>query len=265
MRRLQICLVIVCGLFLALPAMAQDPAKVDPDHYKVEFENDHVRVLRITYGPHEKSVMHKHPAGVAVFLTDMNVKMNFPDGKSEEQPGKAGEAWWTEEETHLPENLGDEPFELVLVEMKSGMEWSHMSGTLECASPSQEHSLPVAGRPEHSYVVNQVKCTWTQPWLIGGVASKEGIGTGVEEHHGNWSHSSGTYVDTMANGDKAYYKYEFKTKIEDGMPHIAGHEWKLLGGTGMMKGAKGKGGCKATAQESGTVLYQCEGKYTLAE
>jgi hypothetical protein len=26
----------------------------------VEFENDQVRVLRITYGPHEKSVMHAH-------------------------------------------------------------------------------------------------------------------------------------------------------------------------------------------------------------
>ena len=35
-----------------------DPLKVDPKHYKVEFENDRVRVLRITYGPREKSVIH---------------------------------------------------------------------------------------------------------------------------------------------------------------------------------------------------------------
>ena len=34
-------------------AHAQDAAKVDPKHYKVEFENDQVRVLRISYGPHE--------------------------------------------------------------------------------------------------------------------------------------------------------------------------------------------------------------------
>ena len=30
-----------------------DPAKVDSKHYKVEFENDKVRVLRINYGAHE--------------------------------------------------------------------------------------------------------------------------------------------------------------------------------------------------------------------
>ena len=54
----------------AVPASAQDAAKVDPKHYKVELENDQVRVLRISYGPGEKSVMHSHPANVAVFLTE---------------------------------------------------------------------------------------------------------------------------------------------------------------------------------------------------
>jgi len=46
-----------------LPAIAsaQDAAKVDPKHYKVEFENSQVRILRIHYGPHEKSVMHSTP------------------------------------------------------------------------------------------------------------------------------------------------------------------------------------------------------------
>jgi hypothetical protein len=48
--------------------MAQDPMHVDPRHYIVEFENEQVWVLRIHYGPHEKSVMHGHPAGLAVFL-----------------------------------------------------------------------------------------------------------------------------------------------------------------------------------------------------
>src|ERR1700694_5940112 len=76
------------------PAMAQDPVKVDAKHYKVEFENDQVRVLRITYGPHEKSVMHGHPAGVAVFLTDGNVKFTLPDGKTQDAPIKTGSTQW---------------------------------------------------------------------------------------------------------------------------------------------------------------------------
>src|SRR2546422_1391510 len=48
-------------------AGAPDAVKVDPKHYKVELENDRVRVVRITYGPREKSVMHGHRAGIGVF------------------------------------------------------------------------------------------------------------------------------------------------------------------------------------------------------
>ena len=54
------------GLLSAAPAYAQDAVTVDPKHYKVEMENDQVRVLRIHYGAGEKSVMHSHPASVAV-------------------------------------------------------------------------------------------------------------------------------------------------------------------------------------------------------
>jgi quercetin dioxygenase-like cupin family protein len=98
---------------------AQDPTKVDAKHYKVEFENDQVRVLRITYGPHEKSVMHEHPAGVAVYLTDGHGQFTLPDGKKVDAPFKAHIAQWDAGGKHLPENLGDAPFELVLVELKS--------------------------------------------------------------------------------------------------------------------------------------------------
>jgi quercetin dioxygenase-like cupin family protein len=70
--------------------MAQDPTQVDAKHYKVTFENDQVRILRITYGAHEKSVMHEHPNSIAVFLTDGRIKFTLPDGKSEERDVKAG-------------------------------------------------------------------------------------------------------------------------------------------------------------------------------
>lgn len=100
-------------------ALAQDPVEVDPDHYKVEFENDQVRVLRITYGPNEKSVMHNHPEGVAVYLSDLKGQFTLPDGQTIEEEGKAGEAVWTEAGQHLPQNMTDQPFELVLVELKS--------------------------------------------------------------------------------------------------------------------------------------------------
>lgn len=103
----------------ALTALAQDPVKVDSNHYKVEFENAQVRVLRIKVGPGEKSIMHRHPNAVAVFLTDLNGKFTFPGGKTENVTRKGGDVMWTPAVAHLPENAGDQPFELILVELKS--------------------------------------------------------------------------------------------------------------------------------------------------
>jgi len=116
MRR--VCLMAALLCFAAATAWAQDPVKVDTKHYKVELENDQVRVLRINYGPKEKSVMHSHPGAVAVFLTDGHAKFTFPDGNSQVREMKAGQVMWTAGETHLPENIGDKPMELILVEIK---------------------------------------------------------------------------------------------------------------------------------------------------
>jgi quercetin dioxygenase-like cupin family protein len=117
---------MIKGMVLALfvvcvgsTALAQDPVKVDPNHYKLEFENAQVRVLRVKVGPGEKSIMHRHPNAVAIFVTDVNGKFTFPDGKTEATTRKAGEALWTPATTHLPENTGDQPFEVIVVELKS--------------------------------------------------------------------------------------------------------------------------------------------------
>ena len=97
---------------------AQDPVKVAEKNYKVEFENDQVRVLRIKYAPGDKTPMHSHPNSVAVFLTDQKAKFTYPDGKTEEVDAKAGEVKHIPAGPHLPENVGDKPMELILVELK---------------------------------------------------------------------------------------------------------------------------------------------------
>jgi len=97
---------------------ADDPVKVDPKHYKVEFENERVRVVRIKYGPSEKSVMHSHPESVAVFLTDARAKFTYPDGRSEDIDAKAGTVQHMDAFTHLPENKTKKRFEVIQVELK---------------------------------------------------------------------------------------------------------------------------------------------------
>jgi quercetin dioxygenase-like cupin family protein len=102
----------------AFTAKAQDPLKVDPKHNKLEFENSQVRVLRFTFGPHEKSPMHEHPANVVVFLTDGQVKFTYPDGKTEDRQAKAGQVVWNTAVKHESENPGDKPLEGIQIELK---------------------------------------------------------------------------------------------------------------------------------------------------
>ena len=109
--------VLLAGSAAALAigvAAAQDPTVVDAKHYKVMFENDQVRVLKISYGAKEKSVMHEHPDAVAVFLTDGQIRFALPDGKSQDATVKAGTAMFTPGGKHLPENVGDNRSKLSL-------------------------------------------------------------------------------------------------------------------------------------------------------
>ena len=99
--------------------MGLTPVKVDPKHYTVDFENDQVRVLRIRYGPGEKSAMHGHPAGVGIFLTDCDGTFTYPDGKTEPIKGKVGDTIWADRIEHLPANVSNKPLELLFVELKS--------------------------------------------------------------------------------------------------------------------------------------------------
>jgi quercetin dioxygenase-like cupin family protein len=101
------------------PGAYTDPLAVDPGHYKVELENDRVRVLRIKFRPGEKSVMHGHPATVTIFLGDASFRFTYPDGKTEDGTVTAGEVMYFDALQHLPENTGDKPFEVIAVELKS--------------------------------------------------------------------------------------------------------------------------------------------------
>jgi quercetin dioxygenase-like cupin family protein len=99
--------------------LERDAVAVDPKHYKVELENDKVRVVRISYDGRESSVMHQHPPGVGVFITGGKFKFSYPDGKSENIEANAGQfMWFAEPWEHLPENLTDDHFEVVYVELK---------------------------------------------------------------------------------------------------------------------------------------------------
>lgn len=89
-----------------LPKTALDPVAVDPEHYKVEFENDQVRVLRIHYGAREGGALHEHTLNrVVTYLTD------HPNAKQ-------GDVRMAGPAKHTEENAFDRPVERIAVELK---------------------------------------------------------------------------------------------------------------------------------------------------
>ena len=99
--------------------LALDAVQIEPTRFKVVFENDRVRVVRLRFGPRERGVMVSHPPRVLVTLTDVSVKLLFADGRTDERGAPAGVAAWLDSETLQTENARTEPLEVVLVEPKS--------------------------------------------------------------------------------------------------------------------------------------------------
>lgn len=106
---------------------AQDPVKVAPDAYKLEFENDWVKVVRVHYGPRARIPVHDHPRwGTAyVYLNDSGeviFKHKASDrGAITRPPTKAGafRLFKGVKEVHEVENTTDLPSDFLRVEFKT--------------------------------------------------------------------------------------------------------------------------------------------------
>ena len=112
------------GAFVCLATasvLAQDPVKVEPKHYSLNFENERVQVVSVVYGPHERSALHDHPGGVVVSITEAHLRFTDENGKTREVFAKPGEARWYPPFKHKVENLGDTTYRAVYIGLKSKM------------------------------------------------------------------------------------------------------------------------------------------------
>jgi hypothetical protein len=138
-----------------------------------------------------------------------------------------------------------------------------ISGTNHCAKPDPQTTVQIGDRPNHALSLGQAKCSWMKPWEIGGIAGKQGAGTFSGEINGDTFKFHAYYVDEMANGDKAYYRYAGTATMKDGALQTEEGTWILGGGTGKLKGVKGRGTYKGKADADGTMTYEVEGTYEL--
>jgi hypothetical protein len=102
--------------------MSHECTVADPEHYKLEFENKFVRVIRCRIPGRDKVKMHNHPFGsVIIFMTDQNLHQTLENGTTEEARNKAGHLVWGNgsQKQHMGENITDQLYEYIRVDIKA--------------------------------------------------------------------------------------------------------------------------------------------------
>jgi hypothetical protein len=140
-----------------------------------------------------------------------------------------------------------------------------VSGTVECAKPDKEFSIPVQGEAGHAYTISQGTCTWTKPMEIAGTKTSKDVLTNYDEIKGDTAHGHGDGVGTLVSGDQFKVRLESKTLLKDGAPQTSDGKWTFVGGTGAVKNVKGGGTytCKGTPE--GSMTCQVSGAYSLTK
>jgi beta-alanine degradation protein BauB len=97
--------------------MSLDPAITNPEHYKVIFENDKVRVLEYTDQPGDKTTPHAHPDSVMYTLNSFRRRLVTGDMQRDVDI-ESGTVGWLPAQHHHGENIGKTPTHVVFVELK---------------------------------------------------------------------------------------------------------------------------------------------------
>src|SRR5262249_38081164 len=115
------------AITLMFSGFAQDPLKVAPENYKLDFENEWVKVVRVHYGAKEKVPVHAHTefAAAYVYLNDCGPVIFKHIGASygaiTRPEVKAGSfrLYKAGPEVHEVENPNDTPSDFLRIEFKT--------------------------------------------------------------------------------------------------------------------------------------------------
>lgn len=97
--------------------MSLDPAVTNPDHYKVVFENQKVRVLEYTDQPGDQTTPHEHPDSVMYTLSPFRRRLVSSDMQREVEL-EAGTVGWLPAQQHHGVNIGETATHVIFVELK---------------------------------------------------------------------------------------------------------------------------------------------------
>ncbi len=98
--------------------MTLDPVATNPDHYRVAFENERVRVLEYVDAPGHRTTLHAHPDSVMVTLSSFRRRLHTADGQTRDVEIPAGVSGWLPAQQHAGENIGETETRTIFVELK---------------------------------------------------------------------------------------------------------------------------------------------------
>jgi hypothetical protein len=96
----------------------KDALAADPKHYRLDFENDHMRVLRLTLKADEAVPVHDDRDALFVCIKECHLRLTRPGGRAQDIHLQAAESRWIYGDTRSEKNLGSQPLELLVIETK---------------------------------------------------------------------------------------------------------------------------------------------------
>jgi oxalate decarboxylase/phosphoglucose isomerase-like protein (cupin superfamily) len=96
-----------------------DAVAIAPHLHEIIFENDKIRVLKVTVKPGDKADMHWHPENINYILKSGKLRFIKPDGSTVDIELTEGQVTSSPESSHAVENIGDTEVQTVQVELKS--------------------------------------------------------------------------------------------------------------------------------------------------
>lgn len=93
-----------------------DPINTDPDHYRVLWENERVRVLEYRDAPGDATQFHSHPDSVMVPLS-VSDRVITAGGQEVPVHLEVGQVRWLDAQTHKGRNVGHADTHVVFIEL----------------------------------------------------------------------------------------------------------------------------------------------------
>lgn len=139
-----------------------------------------------------------------------------------------------------------------------------VEGKVRCEKPDPAYSIDVPDRPGHALMIAQRQCNWTEPMVIRGAKTRDGVAVSFTERMEGTLHIHGFETDTLDNGEKITWQSMGQVLAEKGPVDSKGR-WSLMRGTGKLKGIKGGGTYEGKLEADDVLMLDFEGVYDPTE